>query len=109
MTTRSRSSMSSKRSARDVRRHARPGTHYGGQRTNDIMRVLTFHVDDFHSPELYRGVTVEFRYRSFSIQHARTEVAIWVILCPRDYGFATASALLVFFYRKGWLKRNKTR
>lgn len=79
-----------------------------GQRTNDIMRVLTIMSTIFIPLSFIAGV-YGMNFDTGASEHNMPELK-W------QYGYyfslgimaATASSLLVFFYRKGWLTRSKS-
>ena len=80
-----------------------------GQRTNDIMRVLTIMSTIFIPLSFIAGVygmNFDTGVSPFNMPELRWQYGYFFAL---GIMVATASALLVFFYRKGWLKRNKTR
>jgi magnesium transporter len=80
-----------------------------GQRTNDIMRVLTIMSTIFIPLSFIAGVygmNFDTGVSPFNMPELRWQYGYFFAL---GIMVATASALLVFFYRKGWLTRNKTR
>lgn len=80
-----------------------------GQRTNDIMRVLTIMSTIFIPLSFIAGVygmNFDTGVSAYNMPELKWQYGYFFSL---GIMAATASALLVFFYRKGWLKRNKPR
>lgn len=79
-----------------------------GQRTNDIMRVLTIMSTIFIPLSFIAGVygmNFDTEVSGLNMPELKWRYGYFFSL---GLMAATASALLVFFYRKGWLKRQKS-
>jgi magnesium transporter len=78
-----------------------------GQRTNDIMRVLTIMSTIFIPLSFIAGVygmNFDTEVSSYNMPELKWRYGYFFSL---GIMAATAGSLLVFFYRKGWLKRHK--